>query len=123
MLVNVYGNVCNIEEIERIVHKYELKVIYDAAHSFGEKYKGKGIGSFGDASCFSFHATKIFNSIEGVAYFKDKQLGQKLYELKCFGTHAPEEAPAVGANVKMNGFCTVMGLCNLRYVDEQNAKP
>ena len=64
MPVHVYGNVCNVEEIERIAHKYELKVIYDAAHTFGETYKGRGIGSFGDASCFSFHATKVFNSIE-----------------------------------------------------------
>ena len=67
MPVHVYGNVCNIEEIERIAKKYELKVIYDAAHTFGETYKGKGIGTFGDASCFSFHATKVFNSVEGGA--------------------------------------------------------
>lgn len=59
MPVHVYGNVCNVKEIERIAQKYELKVIYDAAHTFGETYKGKGIGSFGDASCFSFHATKV----------------------------------------------------------------
>lgn len=65
MPVHVYGNVCNIEEIERIAHKYELKVIYDAVHTFGETYKDKGVGSYGDASCFSFHATKVFNTIEG----------------------------------------------------------
>ena len=123
MPVHVYGNVCNIEEIERIAHKYELKVIYDAAHTFGETYKGKGIGSFGDASCFSFHATKVFNSIEGGAVcFKDKQLGQKLYELKNFGIHGPEEIPAVGANAKMNEFCAAMGLCNLRHVDDEIIK-
>ena len=99
MPVHVYGNVCNIEEIERIAHKYELKVIYDAAHTFGEKYKGKGIGSFGDASCFSFHATKVFNSIEGGAVcFKDKRLGEILYDLKNFGIHGPEAVDAVGAN-------------------------
>lgn len=118
--VHVYGNVCNIEEIERIAHKYELKVVYDAAHTFGETYKGKGIGSFGDASCFSFHATKVFNSIEGGAVcFKDKQLGAKLYELKNFGIHGPEEVSAVGANAKMNEFCAAMGLCNLRHVEEE----
>ena len=72
MPVHVYGNVCNIKEIQRIADKYGLKVIYDAAHTFGETYKGKGIGSFGDASCFSFHATKVFNSIEGGAVcYKD----------------------------------------------------
>lgn len=123
MPVHVYGNVCNIEEIERIAHKYELKVIYDAAHAFGETYKGKGIGSFGDASCFSFHATKVFNSIEGGAVcYKDRQLGLKLYELKNFGIHGPEEVLAVGANAKMNEFCASMGLCNLRHVDDEIAK-
>lgn len=123
MPVHVYGNVCNIEEIEHIAHKYELKVIYDAAHTFGETYKGKGIGSFGDASCFSFHATKVFNSIEGGAVcYKDKQLGNKLYELKNFGIHGPEEVSAVGANAKMNEFCAAMGICNLRHVDEEIAK-
>lgn len=121
--VHVYGNVCNIEEIERIAHKYELKVVYDAAHTFGETYKGKGIGSFGDASCFSFHATKVFNSIEGGAVcFKDKRLGETLYELKNFGIHGPEEVSAVGANAKMNEFCASMGLCNLRHVEEEIEK-
>lgn len=123
MPVHVYGNVCNIEEIERIAHKYELKVIYDAAHTFGEQYNGKGIGTFGDASCFSFHATKVFNSIEGGAVcYKDKQLGEKLYELKNFGIHGPEEVLAVGANAKMNEFCAAMGICNLRHVEEEIEK-
>ena len=121
--VHVYGNICNIEEIERIAHKYELKVIYDAAHTFGEAYKGQGIGSFGDASCFSFHATKVFNSIEGGAVcFKDELLVKVLYELKNFGIHGPEEVSAVGANAKMNEFCAAMGLCNLRHVDEEIEK-
>lgn len=123
MPVHVYGNICNMEEIERIAHKYELKVIYDAAHAFGETYKGRGIGSFGDASCFSFHATKVFNSIEGGAVcFKDKRLGEILYELKNFGIHGPEEVAAVGANAKMNEFCAAMGLCNLRHVKEEIEK-
>lgn len=121
--VHVYGNVCNIEEIKRIANKYELKVIYDAAHTFGVTYKEKGIGSFGDASCFSFHATKVFNTIEGGAVcFKDKQLGEKLYELKNFGIHGPEEIPAVGANAKMNEFCAAMGICNLRHIDNEIEK-
>ena len=121
--VHVYGNVCNVEEIERIAHKYELKVIYDAAHTFGETYKGKGVGSFGDASCFSFHATKAFNSIEGGAVcFKKKRLGDILYELKNFGIHGPEEVSAVGANAKMNEFCAAMGICNLRHLEGELAK-
>ena len=123
MPVHVYGNICNVEEIERIAKKYELKVIYDAAHSFGETYKGKGVGSFGDASCFSFHATKVFNTIEGGAVaFKDQRLGNSIYELKNFGIHGPEEVSAVGANAKMNEFCAAMGLCNLRHVDDEIAK-
>lgn len=123
MPVHVYGNICNVEEIERIAHKYGLKVIYDAAHSFGETYKGRGIGSFGNASCFSFHATKVFNSIEGGAVcYSDKMLGERLYDLKNFGIHGPEEVSAVGANAKMNEFCAAMGLCNLRHVEEEIEK-
>ena len=121
--VHVYGNICNVEEIERIAHKYELKVIYDACHTFGETYKGKGIGSFGDASCFSFHATKAFNTIEGGAVcFKDQRLGEALKDLKNFGIHGPEEVSAVGANAKMNEFCAAMGLCNLRHIDAEIEK-
>lgn len=123
MPVHVYGNICNIEEIERIARKYNLKVIYDAAHSFGETYKGIGIANFGDASCFSFHATKVFNTIEGGAVcFKNLGLGKSIYELKNFGIHGPEEVCAVGANAKMNEFCAAMGICNLRHIDEEIAK-
>ena len=123
MPVHVYGNVCNVEEIERIAHKYGLKVIYDAAHTFGETYKGIGIGNFGDASCFSFHATKVFNSIEGGAVtYKEERIGKILYELKNFGIHGAEEVSAVGANAKMNEFCAAMGLCNLRHIEEEIEK-
>ncbi len=121
--VHVYGNICNIEEIERIAYKYGLKVIYDAAHTFGIKYKNKGIGSFGDASCFSFHATKVFNSVEGGAVcFKDADFGLDLYRLKNFGIRGPETVDGVGANAKMNELCAAMGICNLRHVDEEIAK-
>ncbi len=119
MPVDVYGNVCDVEEIDRIAKKHELKVIYDDAHAFGVKYKGRGIGNYGDASCFSFHATKVFNTIEGGAVtFKDPSLQNTLYELKNFGIHGPEDVRAVGANAKMNEFCAAMGLCNLRHMDE-----
>lgn len=116
--VHVYGNVCNVEEIDRIAKKYGLKVIYDAAHSFGETYKGKGIGNFGDASIFSFHATKVFHSIEGGAVcYHDAEIGRKLYNLKNFGIRNAEEVESVGANAKMNEFCAAMGICNLRHID------
>lgn len=121
--VHVYGNVCNVEEIERIAQKYGLDVIYDAAHTFGVKYKNKGIGTYGDASCFSFHATKVFNTIEGGAVcFKDKDFGRKLYGLKNFGIRGPEVVDGVGANAKMNEFCAAMGICNIRHVDEEIEK-
>ena len=121
--VHVYGNVCNIEEIERIAKKYSLKVIYDAAHTFGVKYKGKGIGSYGDVSCFSFHATKVFNTIEGgAACFKDPAFGRELYRLKNFGIRGPEIVDGVGANAKMNEFCAAMGICNLKHITEEIEK-
>lgn len=117
--VHVYGNVCNIEEIQRIADKYSLKVIYDAAHAFGVKYKGKGIGSYGDASIFSFHATKVFNTIEGGAVaFSDPKMYDKLYNLKNFGIRGEELVVSVGANAKMNEFSAIMGLCNLKHIDE-----
>lgn len=116
--VHVYGNVCNIEEIQRIADRHSLKVIYDAAHAFGVKYKGKGIGSYGDASVFSFHATKVFNTIEGGAVtFSDKKLYDKLYNLKNFGIRGEEQIVSIGANAKMNEFQAIMGLCNLRHIN------
>ena len=117
--VHVYGNVCNVEEIQRIADKYSLKVIYDAAHAFGVKYKGKGIGSYGDASIFSFHATKVFNTIEGGAVaLSDPKMSDKLYNLKNFGIRGEELLVSVGANAKMNEFSAIMGLCNLKHIDE-----
>lgn len=117
--VHVYGNVCNIEEIQKIADKYNLKVIYDAAHAFGVKYKGKGIGSYGDASVFSFHATKVFNTIEGGAVaFSDHKIYEKIYNLKNFGIRGEELVVEVGANAKMNEFCAIMGLCNLKYIEQ-----
>lgn len=118
--VHVYGNVCHVEEIEKIAQKYNLKVIYDAAHTFGVKYKGKGIGSFGDASMFSFHATKVFNTIEGGAVtFNDSSIGSKLVKLRNFGIKNETSIEYVGSNAKMNEFQAAMGLCNLRHVDEE----
>ena len=121
--VHVYGNVCNIEKLQEIADKYSLKVIYDAAHAFGVEYQGKGIGEYGDASMFSFHATKVFNTIEGGAItYKDTDYGLELFRLKNFGIRGPEEVDAVGANAKMNEFQAAMGLCNLRRIEEQIQK-
>lgn len=121
--VHVYGNVCDIEKIEGIARRNGLKVIYDAAHCFGVTYKGIGIGNFGDISCFSFHATKVFNTIEGgAACFQDDNLREILYGLKNFGIRDPETVDLVGANAKMNELCAAMGICNLRHIVEEIAK-
>lgn len=121
--VHVYGNICDIEKIESIAKKYDLKVIYDAAHAFGEEYKGIGVGNFGNASIFSFHATKVFNTIEGGAVcFDNDEYGLDLYRLKNFGIRGQEVVDYVGSNAKMNEFQAAMGLCNLKHVDEEIAK-
>lgn len=121
--VHVYGNICNIEAIDEIAKKHNLKVIYDAAHAFGVKYKDTGVGNFGDASMFSFHATKVFHSTEGGAVcFHDDDYGLDLYRLKNFGIRGPEKVDAVGANAKMNEFAASMGICNLRHLDGEIAK-
>ena len=112
--VHVYGNMCDVEEIDRIAKKYGLKVVYDAAHAFAVKYKGKSSASFGDASMFSFHATKVFNTIEGGCIcFKNDGWVQLLNDMKNFGIHGPESVQFVGGNAKMNEFQAAMGICNL----------
>lgn len=117
--VHVYGNVCDVEAIQEIANKYNLKVIYDAAHAFGVTYKGAGIGNFGDASMFSFHATKVFNSIEGGAVaFHDRKYSVLLHELKNFGIHEEDDVVSVGGNAKLDEFRAAMGICNLRHVNE-----
>lgn len=121
--VHVYGNLCNVEEIEKIARKHNLKVIYDAAHAFGVKYKGIGAGNFGDASMFSFHATKVFNTVEGGAItFHEEGYRKKLHNLKNFGIKDTENVEEVGANAKMNEFCAAMGICNLRHVEKSIQK-
>lgn len=121
--VHVYGNMCDVEEIDRIAKKYGLKVVYDAAHAFATKYKGVSSACFGDAAMFSFHATKVFNTIEGGAVcFKDDSWVQLLNDQKNFGIHGSESVCFVGGNAKMNEFQAAMGICNLRHLDEEIAK-
>lgn len=117
--VHVYGNVCNVEEIDRIAKKHNLKVIYDAAHVFGVKYKDKSIASYGDISMFSFHATKVFNTIEGGCLcFSDDNKADKLEQLKDFGIVDAESVKYIGGNAKMNELQAAMGICNLRHIDQ-----
>ena len=117
--VHVYGNLCNVDEIQRIADKYNLKVIYDAAHAFGIKRDGVGIGNYGDASIYSFHATKVFNTIEGGAVVcKDEKMYARMHDLKDFGIRNEEVTASVGANGKMSEFSAIMGLCNLKHLED-----
>lgn len=120
--VHVYGNICNVERIQEIADRHGLKVIYDACHAFGETYKGHGVGSFGDVSVFSFHATKVYHTLEGGAVtFAEERLYEKLYNLKNFGIQGEELITDIGANAKMNELSAIMGLCNLREIDQNIA--
>jgi len=121
--VHVYGNLCDVDEIKRIADKHGLKVIYDAAHAFGVSRNGINAANFGDASMFSFHATKVYNTIEGGAVtFADDALVQVLNDLKNFGIRGTEVVGYVGGNAKMNEFQAAMGICNLRHVDCEISK-
>lgn len=121
--VHVYGNICDTDAIARIAEKHSLKVIYDAAHAFAVKYKGVSAANFGDASIFSFHATKVFNTAEGGAVcFRDGSLAVTMNDLKNFGIHGPESVTYIGGNAKMSELHAAMGLCNLRHLDEEIAK-
>lgn len=118
--VHVFGNPCEVKKIEKIGKEYDLKVIYDAAHAFGVKVDNESIVNFGDISMLSFHATKVFNTIEGGALiFNDKKLSYKLKALKNFGiTPDKEEVRYLGKNGKMNEFEAAMGLCNLNKIED-----
>ncbi len=119
MPVHVYGHPCNVEAIEAIASKHGLKVIYDAAHAFGVGVSGKGISEYGDISMFSFHATKLFNTIEGGALaYKNEEFRNKISHIKNFGITDEEHAVYIGGNAKMNEFQAAMGLVNLKHMDE-----
>lgn len=121
--VHVYGNLCDVDGIAEIAARYGLKVIYDAAHAFGVRKGGRSAASFGEASMFSFHATKVFHTIEGGAVcYSDDSLTAQLDACKNFGLTASETITYIAGNAKMNEFQAAMGLCNLRHIDEEIAK-
>ncbi len=123
LAVHVYGQPCDIKKLSSIANKYNLKLIFDAAHAFGVTINGESICNFGDASMFSFHATKVFNSIEGGAViYKDDIYSRDLKNLRNFGIEGPESVISVGLNAKMNEFAAAMGSCNLDYVDKNIEK-
>lgn len=118
LATHVYGNPCDIDAIDRIAKKHKLKVIYDAAHGFGSKYRGKSVYAYGDISTASFHATKLFHTVEGGAVFSaDEKLIKKMDFMRNFGHNGPEDFAEVGINGKNSEFHAAMGLVNLRYAD------
>lgn len=118
LATHVFGNPCDVEAIEQIAKKHNLKVIYDAAHSFGVTYKDKSIFNYGDVSTCSFHATKIFHTAEGGAIFtKDEALYKKLYYHHNFGHDGPEHFQGIGINAKMSELQAAMGLTIWPYLD------
>lgn len=121
--VHVFGNACEVEQIEKIANKYNLKVIYDAAHTFGINYKGKSILNYGDISTLSFHATKVFHTIEGGALIiKDDCICEKARRMINFGIMGPEKIDSLGINAKMNEFEAAMGLCIIDKVEQIEKK-
>lgn len=111
LATHVFGNPCNIEAIDRIAQKHHLKVIYDAAHCFGVRYKGKSIFEYGDVSTCSFHATKLFHTGEGGAVFcKDPELFQHIYYSHNFGHNGPLDFHGLGINAKISELQAAMGL-------------
>lgn len=114
LAVHVYGNPCDTEAIEKISKKYKIKIIYDAAHAFGVHYKGRSISSYGDISVFSFHATKIFHTVEGGAIVtNDDNLAHKISYMRNFGHNGPYDFFGIGINGKNSELHAAMGLCIL----------
>lgn len=119
MPVHVFGNACDIDEIDKIAKKHQLKVIYDAAHAVGVNYKGRSIFDYGDISCTSFHATKMLNTTEGGACFTtDKELDEKLRRIRFFGFENHADIVEDGTNAKMTEVHAAVGLANLKYLDK-----
>ncbi|WP_072878412.1 DegT/DnrJ/EryC1/StrS family aminotransferase [Salegentibacter echinorum] len=119
LATHVFGNPCNVEIIENIANKHNLKVIYDAAHCFGVKYKNESIFNHGDVSTCSFHATKLFHTAEGGAFIcNDKDLNHRLFYSHKFGHNGPIDFHGVGINAKMSELQAAMGLSVFPYIDE-----
>jgi dTDP-4-amino-4,6-dideoxygalactose transaminase len=117
LATHVFGNPCQIEEIAALAQKYNLRVIYDAAHGFGTNYKGKSLYAYGDISTASFHATKLFHTVEGGAVFcQDAALNAKMALLRNFGHTSPTSFEGIGINGKNSEFHAAMGLVNLKSI-------
>lgn len=118
LATHCFGIPCDVEGIDTIARKHNLKVIYDGAHGFGTRYKGKSIFQYGDISTASFHATKLFHSVEGGAVFtSDEQLLKRMNYLRNFGHDGPEHFNGIGINGKNSEFHAAMGICNLTHIE------
>jgi dTDP-4-amino-4,6-dideoxygalactose transaminase len=116
---HVYGNPCDIDAIQEIALKHDLKVIYDGAHCFGSLYKSKSVFAYGDVCTASFHATKLFHTVEGGAVFtNDPELLKKMSFMRNFGHDGYEAFSGIGINGKNSELHAAMGLANLKYIDE-----
>lgn len=119
LATHVYGNPCDVDALDAIARKHNLKIIYDAAHAFGVTYKGRSLFEYGDVATTSFHATKLFHTIEGGAVVtKDPDLLKKMAFMRNFGHDGPEQFAELGINGKNSEFHAAMGLCNLPHVPE-----
>ncbi len=120
LAVHVYGNPCYVEELQEISIENDIKLIYDSAHSFGVEYKKKSVLNYGDISTLSFHATKVFNTVEGGAITaQDEKILEKLKLLRNHGIKSEEEVLLPGTNAKMNEFQAAMGLCNIKIIENK----
>ncbi|SEJ29040.1 dTDP-4-amino-4,6-dideoxygalactose transaminase [Myroides marinus] len=123
LATHVYGNPCDVEAIDNIAKKHNLKVIYDGAHAFGVEYKGRSIFEYGDISTCSLHATKLYHSIEGgFIVTKDKDLNTKLQRIRNFGIAGFDTFSDLGLNGKNSEMHAAMGIVNLKYIDAIHTK-
>ena len=123
LAVHVYGNPCDADRLQRVADRRGLKIIYDAAHAFGLRLRGRAIGTFGDATMFSFHATKLFHTAEGGALAcSDPALKSRIDDMRNFGIHGPDTVEAIGLNGKMTELQAALGLCVLDHMEDELAR-
>ena len=123
LATHVFGNPCDCEALETIASKHGLAMIYDAAHAFGVRYKGKSILEYGDASMVSLHATKLMHAVEGgFVVARETEVAEKIEWMRRFGHKGPEAFHGVGINAKLSELHAAMGLCNMRHLSEIGEK-
>jgi len=123
LAVHVYGTPCDVAALQRVADRHRVRIVYDAAHAFGARIDGRGIGAFGDVTMFSFHATKLFHTAEGGALAcADPALKARIDDMRNFGIHGPDTVAAIGLNGKMTELQAALGLCVLERLDDEVAR-